>query len=191
VGILVQGATNNQISGNIIDQNTEWGLQLNATQKDNQIFGNSISDNNLEGGFQVSIPMCMIVERKSEVTISIVPGLGNNWNSGFVGNYWSDYQTRYPNAEQVDGVWQTPFYINENNIDQYPLVNPPPQNAASQPASPKQTNPEDSLTTIIFYYVVGIAVLLVVFVCFNVVLRRRRGVGTSASNLIYLQHDPH
>jgi hypothetical protein len=48
------------------------------------------------------------------------------WDNGTVGNYWSDYLTRYPNASEIDGtgVGDTPFYINPNNIDNYPLMEP-------------------------------------------------------------------
>jgi len=48
------------------------------------------------------------------------------WDNGTSGNYWSDYLTRYPNASEIGntGVGDTPFYINENNIDHYPLMEP-------------------------------------------------------------------
>jgi hypothetical protein len=43
-----------------------------------------------------------------------------------VGNYWSDYLTKYPNATQIDNssVWNTPYVIDANNTDYYPLVAP-------------------------------------------------------------------
>jgi hypothetical protein len=39
-----------------------------------------------------------------------------------MGNYWSDYLTRYPNATETDGVWNTPYVIDANNTDYYPLT---------------------------------------------------------------------
>jgi len=157
VGVLVMGAagsgagytSNNVISNNLIAQNIRWGLRLNATQINNQIFGNSIIDNNPgTQGLQVSIPMCMIVENiKGKVTINMVSGMGNVWNSGGSGNYWSDFKDRYHNATEVDttGVWNIPFYINENNIDHYPLVEPLSNSALpiqQQTTTPQQiTNP--------------------------------------------------
>jgi hypothetical protein len=53
-------------------------------------------------------------------------GLANIWDNGSMGNYWSDYLTRYPNAAQVDssGVWNTPYVIDTNNTDHRPLVAP-------------------------------------------------------------------
>jgi len=43
-----------------------------------------------------------------------------------VGNYRSDYLTKYPNAIQVNssGVWNIPYVIDTNNTDNYPLMVP-------------------------------------------------------------------
>jgi parallel beta-helix repeat protein len=48
----------------------------------------------------------------------------NNWDNGTTGNYWSDYQSRYPNATEIDssGIGNTPYAIDPNNIDNYPLL---------------------------------------------------------------------
>ena len=48
------------------------------------------------------------------------------WDNGEDGNYWSDYEERYPDAKELDGsgVWDTPYVIDENNQDNYPLMNP-------------------------------------------------------------------
>jgi hypothetical protein len=51
-----------------------------------------------------------------------------NWDYGYPsgGNYWSDYLTMYANATEIDssGVWNTPYVIDANNTDHYPLVKP-------------------------------------------------------------------
>jgi parallel beta-helix repeat protein len=49
-----------------------------------------------------------------------------SWDNGTTGNYWSDYEERYPNATKLDssGVWNTPYLIDENNQDNYPLMEP-------------------------------------------------------------------
>ena len=42
----------------------------------------------------------------------------------FEGNYWSDYETRYPNASYDEfGIWNTPYVIDSSNQDNYPLRN--------------------------------------------------------------------
>ncbi len=50
----------------------------------------------------------------------------NTWDDGKEGNYWSDYKERYSDANEVDasGVWDTPYVIDENNQDNYPLIDP-------------------------------------------------------------------
>jgi parallel beta-helix repeat protein len=111
IGILVDDSFDNRIIGNMITENSEWGMQLTGNQNNNMIYHNSFVDNNAqEEGLQVSVPS----------------GRGNVWDNGTAGNYWSDYITRYPNASEVgsSGIGDTPFYINENNIDRYPLMEP-------------------------------------------------------------------
>jgi hypothetical protein len=55
-----------------------------------------------------------------------IAGNPNNWDNGIEGNYWSDYTTRYNNVSEIanTGVGNTPYFINENNIDHYPLLAP-------------------------------------------------------------------
>jgi hypothetical protein len=50
----------------------------------------------------------------------------NSWDDGNEGNFWSDYQRRYPVAEEVEGsnIMDTPLAMNEINVDRYPLVKP-------------------------------------------------------------------
>jgi len=52
----------------------------------------------------------------------------NVWDEGYPsgGNYWSDYINRYPNAKELNGsgLWDTPYIIDANNVDHYPLMFP-------------------------------------------------------------------
>jgi hypothetical protein len=52
----------------------------------------------------------------------------NVWDNGYPsgGNYWSDYQTKYLNATEIDSssIWNTPYVIDTNNTDFYPLMTP-------------------------------------------------------------------
>jgi parallel beta-helix repeat protein len=124
IGILINGgaggntAEKNTINTNQIIENNQWGIRLNGSQTDNQIYANNFIDNNLGKGLQVSIPIYMEIDGK------VYSGQANIWNDNSTGNYWSDYQTRYPNATKNGGVWDNPFYINEKNIDQHSLTNP-------------------------------------------------------------------
>ena len=50
----------------------------------------------------------------------------NIWDFSNLGNYWDDYIGRYPGAKELDGtgIWDTPYTISSNNVDNYPLVKP-------------------------------------------------------------------
>jgi len=52
--------------------------------------------------------------------------LANFWDNGSEGNYWSDYEDKYPNATELDssGTWNTPYIINIMGSDNYPLMQP-------------------------------------------------------------------
>ncbi|MBN1244969.1 right-handed parallel beta-helix repeat-containing protein [Candidatus Bathyarchaeota archaeon] len=114
---------------------------------DNRIFGNYIADNNYGVSFSsgsnnnifysndfINREQVAVIP-KSEDT-SKLDGLVETWDNGAVGNYWSDYLTKYPNAAEVDGsgIGDTPYTIDPQNVDHYPLmapVNAPPPPEAS------------------------------------------------------------
>ena len=49
----------------------------------------------------------------------------NNWDNGSIGNYWSDYFTKYPQAKEIGNtaIADTPYILNANNTDNFPLIN--------------------------------------------------------------------
>ena len=122
----------NDISGNNFTKN-QIGIK-GMSSNDNIIVGNSFVENN---GFAIHISDSRnntiyhnnFIDNKVVDSIQIFANwyVGYNaWDNGYEGNYWSDYITRYPNASEVDssGIWDTPFYIKEENMDNYPLVYP-------------------------------------------------------------------
>ena len=64
-----------------------------------------------------------------------------SWDNGTIGNFWSDYQSKYPNATELDssGIGNLPYVIDENNTDHYPLMAPVDNTAPSI----KVLSPED------------------------------------------------
>ena len=45
----------------------------------------------------------------------------------YLGNYWDDYEEKYPDAEETDatGIWDTPYVIDiDSDKDNYPLIEP-------------------------------------------------------------------
>jgi hypothetical protein len=53
--------------------------------------------------------------------VSFIFGSFNDWNDTCEGNYWSDYNGTY---SDYDGIGDTPYIIDNNNTDNYPLMNP-------------------------------------------------------------------
>ena len=149
LGILLDGAQENNIHHNNIADNTGFGMQLKSASfssgasTNNTITQNKIIDNQ-PNGIDVSIPGTYDWTRQGP-QFEMVPGPGNTWEA----NYWSDYKTRYPNAGEVGdtGVGDTPYVINENNIDYNPQFSPsqistptqPPQNAQTPEQRRQQT----------------------------------------------------
>ncbi|MFA5365963.1 MAG: NosD domain-containing protein [Candidatus Bathyarchaeia archaeon] len=119
IGILINDAYDNTITRNTIKDNSEWGMRFEDTQNNNVIYQNSFINNRPAGdGLQVSVTGVGFIDPK--------PGGGNVWDNGTTGNYWSDYVSRYPHATEIgeSGTGNTPFVINENNIDRHPLMEP-------------------------------------------------------------------
>ncbi len=121
-GILLNDSPNNSIIGNTIKENYQWTIRFedhNARNNNNIIYHNYFINNGLTGkNLQVSIPGLYLGIDDWR------PGNPNVWDDGEKGNYWSDYLTRYGNATEIanTGIGDTPFYINPNNIDHYPII---------------------------------------------------------------------
>ncbi|UCB58237.1 MAG: right-handed parallel beta-helix repeat-containing protein, partial [Thermoplasmatales archaeon] len=124
-GIAVGQSSNNEISGNIVEK-FKNGISLGMSNG-NIIKMNTIRENNqyginLEYNCNDNIIYCNNLKNNSQNAYSI----GNNqWDNGLKGNYWDDYEKRYPDAQKtLRGVWNTPYEISNDNIDRYPLIEP-------------------------------------------------------------------
>jgi parallel beta-helix repeat protein len=128
-GIYVYSSFDCIINGNNVSVNTYDGIYL-GTSSDDTVSGNNITANS-EDGIYLENSSNNIMYHNSFVGNSVQAyadsaSLGNVWDNGYPsgGNYWSDYQTRYPNATEIDssGIWNTPYVIDANNTDNYPLM---------------------------------------------------------------------
>jgi nitrous oxidase accessory protein len=131
-GIWLQGDYNSKINGNNINDNT-MGFLLYFFM-DCTIFDNNIQNN--ENGMSLLIGTTTpssndtifdnnFVENAQHVLIEGSDGYklvtSLFWDNGSEGNYWSGYTGVDANH---DGVGDTPYVLNDNNIDHYPLMSP-------------------------------------------------------------------
>jgi parallel beta-helix repeat protein len=126
----------NIVSRNNVTNNGYWGIYLLAG-RNNIISENYVSKHNYgiyitylellsaQSKLSAPIPLNLIyhnnlVNNNVQAYSINVP---NTWDNGYPsgGNYWSDYNGTDANH---DGIGDTPYVIDANNQDRYPLMNP-------------------------------------------------------------------
>jgi parallel beta-helix repeat protein len=111
--VASQGSSYNAIEKNIISTHQLWlgyGVALEYFSNNNTIFHNDFIDNNAHA--------------------SVFSSFNNVWDDGYPsgGNYWKDYADsdhycgQYQNETGGDGVWDTPYSIDQDNKDNYPII---------------------------------------------------------------------
>jgi nitrous oxidase accessory protein len=123
---ILLSSQNNSIENNFISDCRYNGIEFVEDANYNQVKANTIINNGVGINFWNSSNNIVYSNNfiNNEAPISIYPlNDSNSFDNGTMGNYWSNYNKRYPNATEIDdsGIWNTPFYINEYNIDHYPL----------------------------------------------------------------------
>ena len=119
-GIALENMYNNIIE-NIITDNSNFGIYLYGAGYNN-IIGNNITNN----GRGISISICYnttifhnnFVNNRNHVETDDSNGI---WDKNEEGNYWDNYNGA---DNDGDGIGDIPHLINENNQDNYPLVEP-------------------------------------------------------------------
>jgi parallel beta-helix repeat protein len=139
-GILLGGSTFNSVGENHIASNiysaSSSGIMIVGSSS-NTIFGNDLVTN--EDGIYFHRSLSNLIYNNNFLNNTrqvydvswghpFPPPSISTWDSGYPsgGNFWSDYTTRYPDAQELDdsGIWDTPYFIDENNQDNYPLMEP-------------------------------------------------------------------
>jgi len=119
---LFSGAKMNRIIENNIANNL-YGIGLRDWSDLNNISGNMISANYF--GILVDWSGGNFIHHNNIVNnvnqASINGDVGNSWDNGCEGNYWSDYSGSDGNG---DGIGDSQYVIDATNIDHYPLMNP-------------------------------------------------------------------
>jgi nitrous oxidase accessory protein len=133
-GILVYDhSKDNKIIGNRLSNNDWNGIAVVLNSA-----GNVISDNTVSSSYYYGV----WVENSSGNFFNhnlfnnqkqfYIENAGNTWDDSYPsgGNYWSDYTgvdvKKGPNQDKAgsDGIGDTPYVIDANNVDHYPLENP-------------------------------------------------------------------
>jgi parallel beta-helix repeat protein len=115
ISIQLDYSRNNTIYNNTLTGSGNWGSIGFLDSDENNFFWNNFTDN-------------YIHVKLDEFSI-------NDWDDGYPkgGNYWDNYETRYPSARDEnngphqnltgsDMIWDSPYTLNDDNIDNYPLV---------------------------------------------------------------------
>ncbi|MBC8521692.1 MAG: right-handed parallel beta-helix repeat-containing protein, partial [Methanomicrobia archaeon] len=116
--------SNNTITGNYVYNNTN-GIAIFSSSNHNLIARNTVLNNSrglfLENSSDNRVYHNNIINNTNQAYDNGT----NTWDSGTEGNYWSDYEEKYPNATKMNGIWDTPYEILGGDIqDNYPLVEP-------------------------------------------------------------------
>ncbi len=97
IGIYFSNGDDNIVRNNIIRNNNAYGVQCSQYSTGNKIFINDFDDNNIENARDLT---------------------SNSWSYNSQGNYWDDYNN-YDN--DYDNIGDTPYVIDSNSQDDYPL----------------------------------------------------------------------
>jgi len=123
-GIFLYNSRGNRIFGNNIIGNGAWGISIGYYSSNNTIYGNNIK-NNFSGIALDSSSNNNVVYHNNFANnysqLGTPFGSANFWDNGFEGNFWSDYTGTDSNQ---DGIGDTPYTIEANNTDHYPLMGP-------------------------------------------------------------------
>lgn len=137
-GTLSNGPSNyNEISGNAVEYGSIKISAVSYEIKGNKIYGNSSTTASLILGKVLSNEIYdNVFYLSSSGTISLCTDCTNVWNTdktsdGNVisgpnkgGNFWDGYYGYTGTDADGDGIGDTPYQINANNIDDLPLVKP-------------------------------------------------------------------
>jgi len=123
-GIYFFSTNNSIISCNDLYDNIGSGINLDSCSVDT-IVGNELLKNAL--GINLTMSQDILVHHNNFIsnTDQAVDdgGNGNSWDDGFAsgGNHWSDYSG---SDLDNDGIGDTPYVIDSNSKDNYPLMAP-------------------------------------------------------------------
>jgi parallel beta-helix repeat protein len=130
-GVQLFNSSVNTVSENNIANNT-YGIYLEFSSNNNTISGNSVTTNSYDGIYLTSSSNNIIFHNNfiNNTSQAYVYNSTNTWDNDYPsgGNYWSDYKGidlysgPHQNVTGSDGIGDTPYVIDANNTDDYPLM---------------------------------------------------------------------
>ena len=122
-GVWFSSSDNNTLFGNSLTTNSWLGIGLSSSSG-NTLFGNNFTANNHDGIWLYASLDNMFYHNNFVANTEQVysESSANVWDDGYPsgGNYWSDYNGTDANH---DGIGDTPYVVDANNTDRYPLMN--------------------------------------------------------------------
>jgi len=174
-GIHLLNSSNNNLIGNNITENVD-GIRIDNST------GNSIVGNNITANRHGTHPFQgnnfysnNFVNSTDKHVYFDSPNYVDSWDNGYPsgGNYWSNItgvdQKKGPSQNETgsDGLSDTPFVIEKNNTDHYPLIAPFRTQTQAQP-DPDQT-----------WLFVGAALVIIVVIVIVFILMFRKKARTT------------
>lgn len=123
-GVRLYNSNENIIADNVITQNIFYAIRLQGSSSANNIRGNTIFDNIRGIYISNNVNPNNIIYHNNFISNNVQAAANNQtnaWDNGAEGNYWSNY-----NGTDLDGdgISETPYFVDANNIDNYPLAEP-------------------------------------------------------------------
>ncbi|MHA1672218.1 MAG: hypothetical protein ACTSYI_01195 [Promethearchaeota archaeon] len=91
----------------------------------------------LESSNNTRIYFNIFVENANNAAYCLLSS-NDSWDNGIHGNYWGYYEEFYPTATNDGTIWDIPYQIDIDNVDNFPLVIP------NSSASPLDTDTNES-----------------------------------------------
>ena len=169
-GIFVWGGNHSTITGNKLSGNYN-GIHI-CYDSQNTITGNTIVNSSSVGLLFWNAPGNLVYCNNfldNAVQVSANAPSINSWDNGEKGNYWSNYTGSDVNG---DGLGDTPYLVDGNQQDSYPLMTPFDVHSTTQPTNQPPVIEFSPMVLVIV--ALGVTVLVVVSSSVIVYYKRRR-----------------
>jgi len=120
-GIILDMAHRNKLEGNLILNNTYFGIRLYGDSGNNTFLGNTIQESGL-AGLHMDFGTNNVFNHNNFVNnnpqVDLV-SYGTVWDDGVEGNYWADYAGE---DNDKDGIGDAAYMVYEHYRDNHPLM---------------------------------------------------------------------